>query len=320
MSAVGAKRTLLLLGMDPDFPRIQQDFAGQRVELDPVARRILESAPLAGLAEIPALPDGFRENYERLVFFAAQTIYALREEVLGVKFQIAYFEEVGPLGLHALAALIALCRELDLLVIVDAKRGDIGSTFERYLNAYLTDTGNPLSMEADAMTVNPLVGTDTWNLFVPYLKRGKGVILLTYPTAPGAVTIMESTVGDEPLWRVLARTARRMVIEHALEREPANLALVVGALRPPMAERIREVFPEAIFLVPGIGTQGGTMANAAAFTGGKNWAMFNVSRGILYAYAKTEAMPGERGAEFWKASLREAQDFNTELRSVLRFS
>jgi len=304
--------------MDPDFRRLQQDFAEGPIELHSEVTRLLARQPLRALVEAAAVPEQFRRGFALLLGFGAQTIFMLKDEVLGVKFQLAYFEEAGPFGLVALAVLAGLCRELGLLVLMDAKRGDIGSTFARYLNAYLTDTGVPLSLEADAMTVNPLVGTDTWELFVPYLRRGKGVFLLAYPTAPGALTIMESLADGEPLWRLLARSARQLVFDHGLEREPSNLGLVVGALRPPMGERIREVFPEAMFLVPGIGTQGGSMANALAFTGKMNWALFNVGRSILYAYEKEEEASGQLASRFWEPQLRAAQSFNAELRRVLR--
>jgi orotidine-5'-phosphate decarboxylase len=319
VSGSRAKSTLLILGMDPDFSRIRSDFSGQIIELEDEPARILASLPFAQMYEVIPLPDNFKHAYLQLLNFSAQTIYALRNEVLGVKFQIAYFEEVGPLGLHVLSALISLCKELDLVVIVDAKRGDIGSTFTRYLNTYLTDTGNPLPLEADAMTVNPLVGTDTWELFLPYLKQGKGIFLLTYPTAPGAEQIMESQVADEPLWRFLTRAASDIVRVNGLEAEPANLGLVVGALRPVMGERIREAFPGALFLVPGVGAQGGSMTSATAFTGGRNWALFNVSRALLYAYAKSDVVPEKRGEEFWKANLAQATAYNYELRKILTF-
>lgn len=313
------KRTLLILGMDPDFGRIRDDFTGQIIEPEDELARILDSLPFAQMHRTMPLSEDFKQAYSQLLNFGAQTIFALRDEVLGVKFQIAYFEEAGPVGLHILSVLISLCRELDLVAIMDAKRGDIGSTFTRYLNTYLTDTGNPLSLEADAMTVNPLVGTDTWELFLPHLKQGKGLFLLTYPTAPGAEEIMESQVAGEPLWRLLARAANDIVQANELEAEPANLGLVAGALRPVMGERIREAFPGALFLVPGVGAQGGTMTNASAFTGGRNWALFPASRALLYAYAKAEIDSNMRGVEFWKANLAQAQSYNRELRKVLRF-
>ncbi len=319
MSASRAKRTLLVLGMDPDFGRITEDFSGQNVELDQEVARLLDSLPLSQIHDSVLLPDDFRKAYSQMLRFGAQTVYALREEVLGVKFQAAYFEEVGPFGLHALSALISVCKELDLLVIMDGKRGDIGSTFSRYLNAYLTDTGNPLSLQADAMTVNPLVGVDTWELFLPYLKRGKGIFLLAYPTAPGAEIIMESQVAGEPLWRFLARAADSIVRTNSLEAEPANLGLVTGALKPVIGERIREAFPGALFLVPGVGAQGGTMANASAFTGGRNWALFPASRALLYAYAESDIASENIGERFWEASLAQAKAYNEDLRRALRF-
>ncbi len=314
------KETLLVLGMDPDFGRIKRDFADSMIEPASEAQRLLDGIQGADLSGMTWLPDEFNREYKQLLGYCAQTIYALKDEVIGVKFQIAYFEEVGPLGLHALSALAALSRELGLLVIMDAKRGDIGSTFARYLNTYLSSTGSPLPLEADAMTVNPLVGTDTWELFLPYLKRGKGIFLLTYPTAPGAEAIMEAEIGGLPLWMMLGIAANDMVMQNSLESEPANLGLVMGALRPPMAERIREVYPSGIFLVPGVGAQGGAMADAPAFTGGRNWAMFPVSRALLFSYGDTPFDAKTIGQCFWEASLEQAKRFNRELRKVLRFS
>jgi orotidine-5'-phosphate decarboxylase len=319
VDASRAKETLLVLGMDPDFGRIKRDFAKSVIEPAPEASKIISAIQGAKLGDIGWLPEGFAREFTQLIGYCAQTIFALREEVIGVKFQIAYFEEAGPLGLQALSALVAFTKELGLLVIMDAKRGDIGSTFTRYLNTYLSNTGAPLSLESDAMTVNPLVGTDTWELFLPYLKRGKGIFLLTYPTAPGAEAIMEAEIGGQPLWRVLGFAANDMVVRNLLENEPASLGLVMGALRPPMAERIREVFPGGIFLVPGVGTQGGSMKDAPAFTGGHNWALFPVSRALLYSYADMPFDAKTIGQTFWKASLEQARKFNSELRGVLRF-
>ena len=320
VDASSTKETLLVLGMDPDFGRIKRDFAESVIELAPEASKLISTIHGAKPAHAGWLPEGFAHDYSQLVSYCAQTIYALRDEVIGVKFQIAYFEEAGPLGLQALSALVAFTKELELLVIMDAKRGDIGSTFTRYLNTYLYNTGAPLSLESDAMTVNPLVGTDTWELFLPYLKRGKGIFLLTYPTAPGAEAIMEAEIEGQPLWRVLGFAANEMVIRNQLENEPANIGLVMGALRPPMAERIREVFPGGIFLVPGVGTQGGSMIDAPAFTGGHNWALFPVSRALMYSYADKPFDAKDLGQTFWNASLEQARKFNQELRGVLRFS
>jgi orotidine-5'-phosphate decarboxylase len=314
-----AKKTLLVLGMDPDFGRIQRDFAQSPIVLTPDAAKLFNSALGSEEKAFGWLPGETREAYRLFSSFCAQTIFALRDETVGVKFQIAFFEEAGVLGLHVLSALLAFTRELGLLTIIDAKRGDIGSTFKRYLNTYLSATGTPLPLEGDAMTVNPLVGTDTWELFMPYLKRGKGIFLLTYPTAPGAEAIMDAMIDDHPLWWVLGEAANAMVMANGLEDQPSNLGLVMGALRPPMAERIREVFPSGIFLVPGVGAQGGTMANAAAFTGGKNWAMFPVSRALNYSYADSQHDLKTLGSTFWESNLAQARLFNQELRSVLRF-
>jgi orotidine-5'-phosphate decarboxylase len=305
--------------MDPDFARIREEFSGQSIELDPELAQMLDSFPSSGIQDLLSLPDDFREAYRKFLRFCAQTIYALRDEILGVKFQAAYFEEIGPLGFHALSGLVSLCKELELVVIMDCKRGDIGSTFSRYLNAYLADTGYPFSLQADAMTVNPLVGIDTWELFLPFLRRGKGIFLLTYPTAPGAEIIMESQVAGEPLWRFLARAAEGIVRANSFESEPANLGLVTGALKPVIGERIREAFPGALFLVPGVGAQGGTMANASAFTGGRNWALFPASRSLLYAYADSDIAQERRGEDFWKANLQQARAYNDDLRKALRF-
>lgn len=320
VEASKVKRTLLVLGMDPDFVRIKRDFAESEIVLDKEARFFLEHTPYLSRDIFGMLPEGIASEYRQFMHYCAQTICALRDEVIGVKFQIAYFEEAGPLGLVMLSSLVSLAREFGLLVIMDAKRGDIGSTFTRYLNTYLSNTGNPYSLESDAMTVNPLVGTDTWPLFLPFLKRGKGIFLLTYPTAPGAEAIMEAQIEGQPLWRILGIAAELMVEQNKLENEPSSLGLVMGALRPPMAERIREVFPGGLFLVPGVGTQGGSMSDAPAFTGGRNWALFPVSRALLYSYADSSFSAANIGEEFWKASLEQARQFNRELRSVLRFS
>jgi orotidine 5'-phosphate decarboxylase subfamily 2 len=187
----------------------------------------------------------------------------------------AFFEALGPEGLAALATVIAHVPD-DRVVILDAKRGDIGSTAEAYARAAFGVLG------ADALTVNPYLGHDA---LAPFLADpARGAFVLCHTSNPGATDFQVLDVGGEPLYRAVARRA-------AGWNGGLNVGLVVGATYPAALAAVRDVAPELPFLVPGIGPQGGDLA--AALAAGLDAAgaglVVSASRAILDAADPAEA-------------------------------
>jgi orotidine-5'-phosphate decarboxylase len=211
----------------------------------------------------------------------------VKGKVAIIKPQSALFEQLGAAGIALLQQLMQRAREQGLLVLLDAKRGDIGSTAEGYARAYL-DPHAPL--RADALTVNPYLGLST---LTPYLDRcqshGRGLFVLVKTSNPGSADIQDLSVNGRPVFvqlaAALAEPARVLVGETGW----SSLGVVVGATYPEQAVHVREALPNAIFLVPGYGAQGGSAVDATrGFVRGPRGlegGIINSSRAILFPEA-----------------------------------
>ena len=219
----------------------------------------------------------------------SEFLEALLDRLMGkvaiIKPQSAFFEQLGAAGVALLQQLMQRAREQGLLVLLDAKRGDIGSTAEGYARAYL-DPNAPL--RADALTVNPYLGLST---LTPYLERcqshGRGVFVLVKTSNPGSADIQDLNVAGRPVFvqlaAALAEPAKALV---GPQTGWSSLGVVVGATYPEQAVHVREVLPNALFLVPGYGAQGGSAADALrGFVSGPRGlegGVVSSSRGILF--------------------------------------
>ncbi len=201
--------------------------------------------------------------------------------------QIAFFEAHGLPGLRAFAAIVKAAREQGLLVIGDAKRGDIGSTAEAYARAFLEPGGD---LEVDALTINPYLGADALQPFVDTAaKHGKGLYVLVRTSNPGGADLQELQLADGGD-RVFQRTAalvRTLGTPHvSAETGLSCVGAVVGATTPEALKALRGEMPDTPLLVPGYGAQGGTAADVvAAFRADGSGAVVNASRSINYPTA-----------------------------------
>ncbi len=203
-----------------------------------------------------------------------------------VKPQIACFEALGPRGIELLARVIEAARARDLLVLLDAKRGDIGSTAEAYADAYLAD-GAPLAV--DAITLNPYLGSDTLEPFVERAARsGRGLFVLAKTSNPGSGELQDRSVDGAPLYE---RVVRMLAPQSERLRCPAtgwsSAGIVAGANYPEQAARLRALLPHALFLVPGYGAQSGSARDAVqSFVAGPDGrlegGLVNSSRALLF--------------------------------------
>ncbi len=179
-----------------------------------------------------------------------------------VKPQAGLFERHGPDGMRALQTVCHAAREADLVVILDAKRGDIGSTAEGYARAYLAE-GAPYP--CDAVTVNPYMGAETLEPFVKLAEdNGKGVAVLARTSNPGAADFQAREVDGAPLYTRVVEAMGSFIERLAGDSNWSGLMLVAGATGPDEARALRNLAPRSLFLVPGYGAQGAGADEALA--------------------------------------------------------
>ncbi|MFO0691076.1 MAG: orotidine-5'-phosphate decarboxylase [Myxococcota bacterium] len=263
------------------------------------------------LASLPPLfargsmSPGDERTAEAVEAFFAAVIDRAAGRVAVVKPQIAFFEQLGWRGMRALERLCARARTAGLLVLLDAKRGDIGSTAEGYAAAYL---GAEAALPADALTVNPYLGFDTLEPFVRTASaNGRGLFVLVRTSNPGSADLQDREVAGEPVFGLVARgLAPSELALRGPETGWSSLGVVVGATWPEQARRVREALPRALFLVPGYGAQGGS-AEAAVVSfqrgpAGLEGGIVNSSRAILFP----EAARGATDAARWERAIDDA--------------
>jgi orotidine-5'-phosphate decarboxylase len=219
-------------------------------------------------------------------------LYAVLDRVVGrvavVKPQVAMFEQLGPAGFAALARIVARARALDLLVLMDAKRGDIGSTAEGYAASYLTPTA---PFASDALTVNPYMGLDTLSPHLGAVRdHGRGLFVLVKTSNPGSAALQDVSTADGPLFEYLAKLLSPLCeAERGAATGWSSLGVVAGATYPGQATSLRQALPHALFLIPGYGAQGATAADAVASfvpgPSGLEGGLVNSSRAVLFPAA-----------------------------------
>ncbi len=207
-----------------------------------------------------------------------------------MKLQLACFERLGWPGARALEEVAAHARGAGLLVIADGKRGDVPHTAAVYAQALLGSTETPWGtvpgLGADAVTANPLLGRDSLEPIVETARRaGAGVFVLVRTSNPGAAEIQDVSPGaGPPLRDRLADLVRDLGADGVGRAGLADVGAVVAATEPALLAALRERMPHAVFLLPGVGAQGGKVEDLApAFAGRPAAALVTVSRSIARA-------------------------------------
>lgn len=300
-AAIRAKRTALVVGLDPRPNRLPAEFRKQ----------------IAGASDpgkVCALA------FEK---FCRDVIDAVSDQCVAVKPQIAFFEMLGSRGIAAYETVVDYARGKELLVIGDVKRSDIGSTCEAYAAAHLSgcesDGKTLYEAREDAVTVNPYLGKDGIDPFIEAAReRGKGVFVLVKTSNPSSADFQDLKAGDIPLYEHVADHVNRWGEDLLGECGYSCVGAVVGATWPKQLERLRKLMPRAIFLVPGLGAQGGTVADViGAFDENGLGALVNASRAVIFAYER-EPFKTDFGQSAWKAAVREAaREINEQLRKGL---
>ncbi len=268
----------------------------------------------------PGLIDGSPESLSPAKVAAAyrefccDVIDAVASLVPLVKPQVAFFEQIGPPGMAALAEVIAHARGAGLLVVMDVKRGDIGSTAAAYADGWL---GADSAWGADAVTVNPYLGDDSLSPFVEVAhERDGGLFVLVKTSNPGGKCYQDRKSGEgKLLYEHVAADVEQLAVSGKGSSGYGSVGAVVGATYPAELEKLRAMMPHTWLLVPGYGSQGGTAAHVAgAFDEDGLGAVINNSRALIFAHSR-EPYAERFGADRWQDAIATAtQDMIDELR------
>lgn len=242
------------------------------------------------------LPDGLAPGLAGVEAFARGIVEATRDEVVAVKINVAFFEAFGAAGWSALER-VRRDVPASLVCVLDAKRGDIGTTAERYATALFGE------LAADAVTLSPYLGEDAIEPFLAHPDRL--VYVLARTSNPSAGSLQHLVVDGMPLYEAVARWV-------ASRWSDGRVGLVVGATAPRELRHLREVVPGPGFLVPGLGPQGGDLVAAAIACHG-TWApgIISASRAIAEA---------SRGSDWQRAAGTAARDLRRRLAAAVLHS
>lgn len=282
------KGTAALVGLDPRFDSLPADvIANARERYDD---------------EVAVAAAAFEEFCIRLIDVVAPLVPA-------VKPQAAFFEEYGADGMLALQRVVRYARSCGLIVILDAKRGDIGSTAQAYARAYLAgEDPTAAAWAADALTVNPYLGFDTLEPFVQVAaERGAGLYVLARTSNSGARDLQDRKDADgRTTFEAVADALEAMSSRSVGASGFGLIGAVAGATYPAELAALRLRMPHCPLLIPGYGAQGGSAADvASAFLPNGLGAVVNSSRAINFAF-RDEPYRSEFGMKKWEAAAEAA--------------
>jgi len=215
--------------------------------------------------DLSRIPAKLLSTDDPIFFFNKEIIEATKDLVCAYKPNMAFYEMYGLYGLSALIRTIEFIHEQEQLVILDAKRGDVGHSSAAYAKAVFE------SFKADATTVNPYMGHDSVKPFLDYQEKGVFILCLTSNIG---FKDFQAAGDGEPLYRSVAKHVKEW-------NHYGNCGLVVGATKPEELKEIRKIAGDMPILIPGVGAQGGDLEASVKY-GGKR-AIINASRSILYA-------------------------------------
>jgi orotidine-5'-phosphate decarboxylase len=275
---VEERQSQVVLGLDPDPNKLWPEA---------VARATLVDTPAEDRQQLTA---------EAIARHCALAIAAAGPSCVAIKPQLACFERLGSHGWAALEQTVALAHENELLVLADGKRGDVAQTAKAYGQALVGGFEGPFGevsgLGADAFTANPLLGRDALDpLLTAADDAGAGVFVLVRTSNPGAAEIQDEPA-DYPLRARLARIVDELGAERVGSSGLSDVGAVTGATRPELLQELREQMPRAVFLLPGIGAQGGSAeAIGAAFRPHPAAGLVAASRSIVDAHATSGGDP-----------------------------
>ena len=279
---VEERRSRVVLGLDPD-PAALWPEAVERV---------------AGGSDAPYLARA--RTAEAVTEHCRAAIVAAGPACVAVKPQLACFERLGAPGWEALEQVVAIARDHGLLVVADGKRGDVPVTAAAYAQALVGTTPTPFGdvsgLGADAFTANPLLGRDALEPLVDAAAAaGAGCFVLVRTSNPGAAELQD--LGEPPFHERLAALVDELGGQRRGDCGLSLVGAVTGATRPEHLGRLRELMPHAIFLLPGVGAQGGRVEDLGpAFAPHRAAGLVTASRSIVNAYTERGGDPAGAAA------------------------
>ncbi len=265
--------------------------------------------------EIERSGETLKAAADAVLRFNRGLLEALRDIVPAVKLQSACYEQFGPEGMAAMRQTILDAKAMGYYVIMDAKRGDIGSTAESYSAAFLgtvrVGSTDIAPFGADALTVNPYLGSDSVKPFLEHVAaHDRAIFVLGRTSNRSSSELQMLPTPDRPLYQVVAELTERWGRPHMGQYGYSAVGLVVGATQPAEVAELRRMLPTTYFLVPGYGAQGGTAHDVTrAFDNLGRGAVVNSSRAIMCAWKKKGHM-----VDFADAARHEAIRMRDELR------
>ena len=289
---VRIKKTPCIVGLDPALERMPEGWLEKQ-----------------GINQA----SGLAERAEAIFQYNLMVLDAIADLVPAIKPQSAYYELFGSAGIIALEKTILAARDRDLLVVLDVKRGDIASTATAYAQSYLPPLpAHPL--EADAITIVPYLGEDCLQpFFEEATKWGKGIFVCVKTSNPGAAIVQEQKINNRYLYEIIADLIKPAADHSIGESGYSGIGAVVGATYPEAAQRLRKQLPHSLFLVPGVGAQGGGNEGIkACFNPDGLGAVVSSSRAIMYPHLYGSADSNQ-------ATIRQAAlDLITQVTGILK--
>lgn len=273
LKAVDAKKTPLIVGLDPVYENLPPALLGGQSAANPPTL----------VSQLKAI----EEFCDRILTIAGAHVPA-------VKINIAYFEAYGAAGVALYGNLVARAQQAGLLVIGDVKRADIGHTAAQYARGNLADTDysdigtvrNP-----DSITINPYFGIDGISPFLDVAaQQNKGLFILLRTSNASAGQIQEITAADgRPMFMHVAALIDQWGAKLVGDSGFSSVGAVVGATSGHAIAQIRRVMPHTIFLIPGLGAQGGSLTDCLpAFDARGHGAVISASRSIIFAHREKQ--------------------------------
>ncbi len=300
VAACREKRSVCCVGLDPVFDQLPGPLKKRAEGLD---------QPLAAAAEA-------------CYVFCCRIIDAVAAVVPVVKLQMACFERLGPSGLSYVSPLVRRARRQELVVILDAKRADIGHTAEGYASSSIgvvETAGRRVPVfDADAVTVNPYFGSDSMKPFLDVCRSSaKGVFILVKTSNPSSAEIQDIETKEGPLYMAVAKLVRKWGQGLVGELGYSSLGAVVGATHPAELKGLRRKLPGVIFLAPGYGAQGGRADDVVGGLDEKGLGTIVTSaRGIIYAFSHEPYASTFGEDRFEEAAKQAAVEMNRALRDA----
>ena len=294
--------------------KIQKTNAPIVVGLDPMMKFVPEHIQKAAFAEYGETLEGAAEAIWQYNKGIVDAIYDL---VPAVKPQVAMYEQFGIPGMIAFKKTVDYCKEKDLVVIGDVKRGDIGSTSEAYAVGHLgkvkVGSNSFYGFDEDFATVNPYLGSDGITPFTKVCKEeGKGIFVLVKTSNPSSGEFQDRLIDGRPLYEWMGEKVAQWGADCMPESgNYSYVGAVVGATYPEQGKILRKLMPNTFILVPGYGAQGGKGADLVHFFNEDGLgAIINSSRGIIAAYQqeKYAKFGGEGYADASRAAVLDMQE------------